>query len=221
MEEIDALLRSRVIRIEKLLEYGFINKNDVYEYTESVIPNELEIAISFSKDGKINFKVIDLISKEEYLPVKIPNAVGEYVGKVKEKCKNIITRIIERCSDQQIFKSVESIQVIEYIKDKYGNDPEFLWDKYSDTAVFRHSDTKKWYGAILKVPKNKLGIDSDEIVEIIDLKVLPQEIENIVDNKKYFLGYHMNKKHWITIILNGSVKIEEIFKYIDMSYNIS
>ena len=68
--------------------------------------------------------------------------------------------------------------------------------------------------------KSKLGIDSDEIVDIIDLRILPKDIEKVVDNEKYFLGYHMNKQHWFTIILDGSVPIEKIFEFIDMSYNI-
>ena len=73
---------------------------------------------------------------------------------------------------------------------------------------------------LLTVSKNKLGIDSTDIVEILDLKILPEEIESVVDNEKYFLGYHMNKKHWFTIILDGSEKIEKIFEYIDKSYNM-
>ncbi len=74
--------------------------------------------------------------------------------------------------------------------------------------------------ALLMVSKNKLGLNSDEIVDIIDLKMLPENIEEIVDNEKYFFGYHMNKKHWITIILDGSVEIEKIYELIDISYNL-
>lgn len=73
---------------------------------------------------------------------------------------------------------------------------------------------------MLTVAKNKLGLDSEEKVEIIDLKILPEDIEKVVDNEKYFLGYHMNKKHWFTIILDGSVPMEKIFKYIDKSYEM-
>ena len=72
----------------------------------------------------------------------------------------------------------------------------------------------------MTVSKNKIGIDSNEVVDIIDLKMLPEDIEEIVDNENYFLGYHMNKKHWITIILDGRVEIEEIYEFIDMSYHL-
>lgn len=33
-------------------------------------------------------------------------------------------------------------------------------------------------------------------------------------------GYHMNKKHWNTIILDGSVPDKEVFSWIDHSYNL-
>ena len=33
-------------------------------------------------------------------------------------------------------------------------------------------------------------------------------------------GYHMNKKHWNTILVDGSVPDKEIFSWIDHSYNL-
>lgn len=76
------------------------------------------------------------------------------------------------------------------------------------------------YGALLVVQKAKLGIKEDGFIEIIDLSLEPEKIEKLIDNKKYFAGYHMNKKHWITIKLDGSVNIEEIYELLDNSYNI-
>jgi predicted DNA-binding protein (MmcQ/YjbR family) len=33
-------------------------------------------------------------------------------------------------------------------------------------------------------------------------------------------GYHMNKKHWNTIFIDGSIPDSEIFEWIDNSYDI-
>ncbi len=33
-------------------------------------------------------------------------------------------------------------------------------------------------------------------------------------------GYHMNKKHWNTIILDGTVPDKEVFSWIDHSYEL-
>ena len=82
----------------------------------------------------------------------------------------------------------------------------------------RRADNKKWYAVILVVEKNKLGLDSKEKTEIINLRGRPEEIKNIIDGKKYFACYHMNKKYWISICLDGSVEPDEIFARIDESY---
>ena len=74
---------------------------------------------------------------------------------------------------------------------------------------------------LLTVSKRKLGINSDEVVEIIDLRIKPDEIENLIDNEKYYPGYHMNKKHWFTVILDGCVSIKDICSKIDESYRLA
>jgi predicted DNA-binding protein (MmcQ/YjbR family) len=33
-------------------------------------------------------------------------------------------------------------------------------------------------------------------------------------------GYHMNKKHWNTVLLEGSVPDKDVFSWIDHSYNL-
>jgi predicted DNA-binding protein (MmcQ/YjbR family) len=33
-------------------------------------------------------------------------------------------------------------------------------------------------------------------------------------------GYHMNKKHWNTVMLDGSIPDSEVFEWIDHSYDI-
>lgn len=220
MEDIDKILKNRKIDFKKLLEYGFIEKENQYEYKTTLIENEFDLIVTFSKDSKLDTKVIDLMSNDEYLLVKVPDATGEYVGKVREAYTNILSEIIIKCSEIEVFKSNQAKQVIKYIQKKHDNEPEFLWEKFAGNAVFRHKENNKWYGVLLTISKSKLGLDSDELVDIIDLKILPEDIEKIVDNEKYFLGYHMNKKHWFTIILDDSVPIEKIFEFIDISYNI-
>ncbi len=220
MDDIEKLLKNRRLDFKKLLEYGFIEKEDQYEYKTTLIENEFDIIVTFSKDSKLDAKVIDLISNDEYLLVKVPDATGEYVGRVREKYINKLNEIIIKCSEIEVFKSNQAKQVIKYIKTKYDNEPEFLWEKFAGNAVFRHKENNKWYGILLTIPKSKLGLDSDELVDIIDLKISSEDIENVIDNEKYFLGYHMNKRHWFTIILDNSVPTDKIFEFIDKSYKI-
>ena len=66
-----------------------------------------------------------------------------------------------------------------------------------------------------------MKIDSEEIIDIIDLRYQKERIKDIIDNDKVFPGYHMNKNSWITIKLDNSVETERIFELIDNSYNLS
>lgn len=111
--------------------------------------------------------------------------------------------------------------MIRHIGDRYHDDPEFLWERFPQNAVFRCKDNAKWYAALLTVPRSKLGLPGGEPIEIIDLRTNPQDVERLVDGKHYFPGYHMNKKNWFTICLDGSVPIEEIFERIGISYRIA
>ena len=112
-------------------------------------------------------------------------------------------------------------QVVNYIKTAYGVDAEYLWIKTPDNAVFRNKRTNKWFGVIIgNLSKNKLGINSTETVNILNLKCDPIMNFSVVDKKLIFPGYHMNKEHWISVLLDGSVPMDELKFLIDMSYNI-
>ncbi|MCD8069241.1 MAG: RNA 2'-phosphotransferase [Lachnospiraceae bacterium] len=64
-------------------------------------------------------------------------------------------------------------QIFDYVKEKYGTSPEYLWARYPSYAVLRHSDNEKWYGIVMDVPKNKLGLQGTDVVDILDVKCDP------------------------------------------------
>ena len=93
-----------------------------------------------------------------------------------------------------------------------------MWKRSPDNAILRRRDTAKWYAAILTVAKSKLGLDSDDAAEIINLRVKPEKMGELLKNDNYYPGWHMNKKSWYTIILDGSVDTEEVYRRVDESY---
>ena len=111
--------------------------------------------------------------------------------------------------------------VVKYINDKYNIFPEFLWERSPQNAAFRNKRTGKWFAALLmSLSKKQLGLQSDEKVDVINLKCDPLFISLTVDGKGYFRGYHMNKQNWISVLLDGTVPFEEICEIIDISYKI-
>ncbi len=109
--------------------------------------------------------------------------------------------------------------IVDFISETFSDKPEFLFMD-SDTAVFRKGERKKWYAVIMTISKRKLGIDSDEMVEVLNVKLNPNEIALLTDRVSYFPAYHMNKKHWCTILLDGTVDTDEICFRINESYSL-
>lgn len=207
---------NRKIDYDKLIKYGFTYK-ETYHY-ETKIDN-FKVIVDI-KNNKGYSKIIDIETNDEYILVDVIKASGDFVGNIKEKYENVINDIIDKCSDIDFFQSKYAKKVIQYIKDKYDDDLEYLWEKFPNNAIWRNKHNSKWYGLIVSLPGTKIGLESDELIDIIDLRYQKDNIDEIIDNKKIFAGYHMNKKGWITIILNN-MDIKEIYKFIDNSYNLS
>ena len=111
-------------------------------------------------------------------------------------------------------------QVLQYVKEEYGTASEHLWLKYPDYEVLRHEDGGKWYGIIMDVPESKLGRSGDKVIDVLVLKGKPDDIVHISDMKGFAPAYHMNKKHWFTVVLS---EVEEgvVCGMIDGSYELT
>lgn len=120
------------------------------------------------------------------------------------------------------FRSEQAREVVKYAREKYGDELEFLWPKFPKNAILRNRLNQKWYAAMLAVGKNKLGLDSEEEVEILDLRFYPHEaLAFAEENNNVYPGYHMNKGNWITVILDGSMETEKILGLVDLSYEVA
>jgi predicted DNA-binding protein (MmcQ/YjbR family) len=179
------------------------------------------IMVTVSPDGSVCDKVTDSSSGEEYVLHRLAGSAGAFVGSVREAREAILQEIAEKCFDRDSFKGEYVKEVIRYVREKHRAEPEYLWEKFPTSAIWRRSDNRKWFGVLLTVPRKKLGIGDEELVEIVDLRTPPEELAALVDGKRYFPGYHMNKKHWLTVCLDGSVPIEEICGRIDVSCEIA
>lgn len=217
----EVTFKNRKPNIEKLLSFGFIYTDNSYFYYTDLVDGQLKLTVKADAHGRIFTEVNDNISREEYVLHLVLNAAGAFVGRVRAEYEAVLDDISSKCFDSEIFKSRQTKEVIAYIRSTYGDELEYLWQKFPDNAIVRRSDNQKWYAAILTVSRRKLGFDSDEAVEILDLRLRPEEIEATVDNTKYFPGYHMNKKHWITVCLDGSLPTEDIFTKLESSYQLA
>ena len=77
--------------------------------------------------------------------------------------------------------------------------------------MLRRADNDKWYGVILSVAGSKLGLEDDNIIDVINLKSDPMLIGSLRGQKGYFPAYHMNKEKWISVLL-GDAGLDEPIK---------
>ena len=106
-----------------------------------------------------------------------------------------------------------------YVKKKYGSEPEYLWRRFPDYAIFRHEDNQKWYGLIMNVPRKKLGMPGEDRVDLLNVKLDDLLLADMLVQREGFLpGYHLNRGNWISILLDGTVPMKEIREMIDLSY---
>ncbi len=215
---IQNIFRNKKASPSKLALFGFKQEDSCYIYHKALCDSGFMLTIYITAEGEIATEVIDPTLNEPYTLHLADGAAGSFVGKIKGQYEETLLEIANKCFESNVFKSKQAEEVIAYVRNIYGDELEFLWRKFPDNAVWRRQDTKKWYGALLTVSKRKLGAKSDETVEIIDLRIRPEDLEALIDNEKYFPGYHMNKEHWYTIILDDSVPLEEICRRIDGSY---
>ena len=89
----------------------------------------------------------------------------------------------------------------EYCLDAYGTAPDHPFDEDYETAVLRHADNRKWYAIVMKVSRHKFGIDSDEVINVVNLKLPTEMFGSFGTSDGVYPAYHMNKLHWISVLL--------------------
>jgi len=110
----------------------------------------------------------------------------------------------------------------ELIRVKYNTAAEHPFSSYPEVSVFRHSSNKKWFAVIMTVERSKLGMKESGICDILNLKSSQEIIPSLLQEEEgIHPGYHMNKSHWISIRLDGSVDDDTIAWLLQISHRLT
>lgn len=93
-----------------------------------------------------------------------------------------------------------------------------------DTTVLRHGDTTKWFGILLKAPCRKLDVKGleGEQTDVINLKCDPTLSFGLISRFNGIIpAYHMNKYHWISVVLDSDVPFDELKSLISLSFSLT
>ena len=112
-------------------------------------------------------------------------------------------------------------EYIEMVNSVYSIDGDRPFADYPDVIVFRHTDNKKWFAAMMTIPKSKLGIPDDSKIDIVNVKCAQEIIDSIWEEKGIYPAYHMNKKHWVTMVLDENTSDDTIKFLTNISYDLT
>ena len=92
-------------------------------------------------------------------------------------------------------------QFLSYCLNTYGTSPDYPFDEDFETAVLSHADNLKWYASVMRVSRSKVRLDSDEVIDVVNLKLPTEMFGSFGASDGVYPAYHMNKLHWISVLL--------------------
>ena len=104
-----------------------------------------------------------------------------------------------------------------YCQNTYGTVADYPFDDDFETAVLRHRDTRKWYAIAMRVSRRKFGFDSDEVIDVVNLKLPTEMFGSFGAADGVYPAYHMNKLHWISVLLPDAPD-DAVQFLVDVSY---
>ena len=108
-----------------------------------------------------------------------------------------------------------------YLTDTYSTTGENLFARYPGFLVFRHTGSRKWFAVIMDIPRKHLGLTGEGEISVVNLKCDTRLIGSFRGEPGIFPGWHMNKAHWLSVALDGTVEDGKIKFLVDMSYELT
>lgn len=212
--DVSYLLKKRDWSEKALQDFGFVKSKSAYRFFGPLEDTGLTIALTISP-ASFTVQVLDPDINEVYEPFEATAYMGGFVESVRQKAFLFVEHVVDVCSVSRNLKD----KLTTYVKETHGSDPEGPFEKY-DYTTFR-GPNGKWYGLIMTLPWTALGKERQGTVTVINLKLPPEKIEKLVDKEKCFPAYHMNKKYWLTVLLEGGASWEEVKALVDESYALT
>lgn len=110
-------------------------------------------------------------------------------------------------------------RMMNYIQGRYAVEPEHLWARYPNYAVFRQPASRKWFAIIMDVARKSLDLEGEGTAEVMDVKCGQALVGALLAQEGFRPAYHMSKSSWISILSDETVPDEQIFPLIELSYD--
>ena len=209
------IFKSYQFNQEKARAYGFVESSGVWIYSCQILQGDFVMIVSITVDN-VSFQVFDQETGGLYPQVHMESMRGSFVGSVREACLEILYQIRKACFEVQDFICPQTKRIMVQVQEKYGNQLEYLWEKSPDTAVLRHEGNQKWYAVWMKISWGKLEKSREGQVEAVNLK--HDQVADLLSKKGIYPAFHMNKRYWISVVLDDTLSDEKVLELIEKSW---
>ena len=214
MNDFDGLLKNRSVSPEAALRAGFRREGDRYLLLEELPGTGLFAEFTLT-ERSFSARVLEEDGEEFYL-LRVKNAEGSFLPAVREALEAAAGRIAGRLFPRED----PGKRLLELARDKFGDRPDYPFDDGEESPVLR-APNGKWYAIMMTVEGNRIDSRRKGPVRALNLKVDPEKRESILDGESFFPAYHMNKTHWITVILDGAPDWEKTAALLEESRRLS
>lgn len=209
---------------KRMENYGFENKNACYTLSKEFMDGDFTAEIRVYENGSVTGRVMDNMMGEEYIPLRMPNYTGAFVGSVRAAYEELLFDIADSCCTDVAFASDQSNRIAAMILERYSVEPDFPWDEgdKNPAGVFRHGGSNKWFGLIMNIDRRSLDRNADEeAVDVINLKADESKTAVLHKIKGIYPAYHMNHSKWISVVLDGNLDDRDVMDLVEESFRLT
>ena len=111
--------------------------------------------------------------------------------------------------------------LISHVAERYGVAPDYPWSRWPGNAVFRHRSNRKWFGILMDVPAERLGLAGEGKVDVLNVKVDPDDVAALRLADFILPAYHMNKENWVSVVIEGGIPDDMLADLLEMSHRLT
>lgn len=215
----DSVFKHTNFDFEKISAYGFAQTESGWIYKTNFINGDFKAVVSIDSAGRVSGTVCEIATEDEYLPLRVESMDG-FAAEVRNAYIKILNDIKEKCCHENVFIFPQTNRLADEIYKKYGDKPVFPWDNFSG-GVFKNPTNGKWYAIVMALNVQKVDKKLTGEVEVMNIKLDPEKIKELHKEKGFYPAYHMNKKNWISILLNDTVPDKVLLNLLDESHRFT
>lgn len=216
MRYLDSLVQKQFIP-SLALKFGFKKTGpETFEINLPLKTPDFEVQIMIDHN-EIKLKVFELPDRLEYLPFNLnEDEGGSFVNQIRSDVDEVVYQVIESCYQLKDYRE----RVFDFVRAELNTKLETPWAKHPEFYVMKTANRQKWYGLMMRISYQLLDPQQSGIVDVLNLKAPPLKIVDLIDYQTFYPAYHMNKKHWVSVVVDEKINLKQLQALIRQSYQL-